>query len=120
MAKFKDFNEFANFIYKIYGVKAEFPWQEYPEFAVFRHDNKKAKWFCLFMRISGEKFGLKDKILSVINLKCDPELAQILHDDKGIFPAYHMNKKHWISVVLSVIPKSQVVDLIEESYKLSR
>lgn len=123
MAKFKDFDDLAKFMLEIYGIRAEFPFKDDNETAVFRHKSKSkksGKWFCLFMRVSGTKFGLKDENLSIINLKCDPELALILHDFKGIFPAYHMNKKHWISVILNAVPKSQVADLIEESWNLTK
>lgn len=120
MAKFSKFDEICKFIFEKYGVKEEFPFKDDDETAVFRHKNKSKKWFVLFMRISGAKFDLKDEVLSVINLKCDPELALILHDKKTIFPAYHMNKKHWISVILNTTPKSQVEDLIEESFNLTK
>ena len=124
MAKFKDFNELNEFIFDKYGVKCEFLWEKYPEFGVFRHESKgkkSGKWFCLFMWLDGDKFDLKkDEKIAVLNLKCDPELATILHDFKGILPAYHMNKKHWISVILNVLPKSQVADLIDESWNLTK
>ncbi|MBR6953145.1 MAG: MmcQ/YjbR family DNA-binding protein [Campylobacter sp.] len=124
MAKFKDFDELNEFIFDKYGVKCEFLWEKYPEFGVFRHESKgkkSGKWFCLFMQIPQNSLGvIGNKTISVINLKCNPELAVILHDNKGIFPAYHMNKKHWISVILDAVPKSQVADLIEESWNLTR
>ena len=124
MAKFKDFDELNEFIFDKYGVKCEFLWEKYPEFGVFRHESKgkkSGKWFVLFGRVSGDKFGLKNnQMQDILNLKCDPELATILHDFKGIFPAYHMNKKHWISIILDAVPKSQVADLIGESWNLTR
>ena len=123
MSKFKNFNDLSNFILTTYNIKPEFPWKDYPKFAVFRHKDSKrrGKWFMLFMEISGKKLGLQsDEILSVINLKCDPELSLILQDKKNIFSAYHMNKKHWISVILNSISKSQICDLIEQSIELTK
>ena len=120
MSKFKNFVELSKFMLDTYGIRADFPFSNDNEIGVFRH-KKSGKWFCLFMQIPQNSLGvIGNKTISVINLKCDPELAVILHDDKGIFPAYHMNKKHWISVILDAVPKSQVEDLIRESWNLTR
>lgn len=66
--------------------------------------------------------NLKEQIW-VLNLKCDPNLAPILHDFRAIFPAYHMNKRHWISVDLSAnkaknLDKNLLFELIVQSYSL--
>jgi predicted DNA-binding protein (MmcQ/YjbR family) len=55
-----------------------------------------------------------------INLKCDPDEATALCDIfKGIVPGYHMNKRHWITVVLDGrIPEAEVERLIDNSYAL--
>ena len=54
---------------------------------------------------SGSMSGLEgDTIVDVINLKCSPDDAPALCMTDGIFPAYHMNKKHWVSVVYSMVP----------------
>lgn len=120
MSKFKNFVELSKFMLDTYGVMADFPFSNDNETAVFCH-KKGGKWFCLFMQIPQSVFGeIGNKTISVINLKCDPELAVILHDNKGIFPAYHMNKKHWISIILDAVPKSQVADLIDESWNLTK
>ena len=106
-----------------YGADGEYLWDEYPNFAVFRHAGGKRKWFALLMRgLANEKLGRALPGSSdVINLKVSPDLAAILRDEKGIFAAYHMNKKHWISVNLnSKISQKTVFDLIDESFSLSK
>ena len=51
--------------------------------------------------IPREKLGLYGKKnVDVVNLKCDPLLTGSLIKDGGVFPAYHMNKEKWISVLL--------------------
>ena len=88
------------YISEVYGVTAEFPWIQYPGFAVYRHGSNK-KWFAVVMNLPMSKFGLSDdKTVDVVNLKCDPIMTGSLHKENGIFPAYHMNKSHWISVLL--------------------
>ena len=88
------------YIFDTYGVKADYPWFDAPGTAVYRHKESR-KWFGLVMTIPVSKLGLEGNLnIDVINLKCDPLLTGSLHREKGIFPAYHMNKAYWISVAL--------------------
>lgn len=88
------------YIAEAYGVTSEFPWVQYPGFAVYRHNGNK-KWFAVVMNLHKSKFGLpEDEMIDVVNLKCDPVMTGSLHKDGGIYPAYHMNKAYWISVFL--------------------
>jgi predicted DNA-binding protein (MmcQ/YjbR family) len=56
------------------------------------------------------------------NAKCDPERAVLLREEYvGILPGYHMDKKHWNTVLLDgSIPTSLVRELIDHSYELVR
>ena len=57
--------------------------------------------------------------IDVLNVNLNPELIQCLIDKKHFFPAYHMNKKHWISIVLdSDVDLNLVKSLIDESFNL--
>ena len=55
-----------------------------------------------------------------LNLKCEPEQAQVLrsmHD--SIIPGYHMNKEHWNTVILDgSLPDEVILRMIDESYQL--
>jgi predicted DNA-binding protein (MmcQ/YjbR family) len=53
-----------------------------------------------------------------VNLKCDPDLALELRDRyEQVRPGYHMNKKHWNTVVLDgVIPQVEIRKMIDHSY----
>lgn len=55
-----------------------------------------------------------------LNLKCDPNNALFLRDHhKAITPGYHMNKKHWNSVILDgSLSIDFVKSMIDESYHL--
>ena len=110
-----------SYIEEKFGAQGERIFDKHPEFAVFRHA-KNQKWFAVFMRVDGSKLGLKNaQALEILNLKCKPDLAAILRDGEQILPAYHMNKKHWISVNLSSdVEKEKVFDLIEESFILTK
>ena len=79
-----------------------------PEVAVFR---VRGKIFALYFA---------DGPAASINLKCDPAQAAALRD---LFPAvsagYHMNKKHWNTVLLDgSIPPGELTRMIDHSYRL--
>lgn len=97
------------------------PFDEDFETTVLRHKASK-KWFGILLKAPADKVGVKGEgEVDVLNLKCDPVLAKGLFEGyKGIVPAYHMNKYHWISVVLnSDVPFEVVKGLIELSYSLT-
>ncbi len=73
------------------------------------------------MKVSLTKFGFDDeKIIQVINLKCDPLMSGSLRLQEGIYPAYHMNKNSWISVFLDgSVDIEQIEFLIDMSYTLT-
>ena len=103
-----------------YGVEPEYLWQS-DDTAAIRHLDTK-KWFGAFMKdLPKNKFGLKtDEKTDVINLKCDPLISYPLLDGKGIFPAWHMNKEHWISVFLDgTVPAEEIYPLIKMSFMLT-
>ena len=106
------------YIKKKYKVSPEYPWQKYDGNAVFRHQDNR-KWFALVMNIGREKLGLAgESRVDVVNLKIDDmAFKDALIQDKGIFPAYHMNKEHWITVLLDgTVEESKVCGLIDVSF----
>lgn len=64
---------------------------------------------------------IREGSVDIINLKCDPELISLLRNEQGILPAYHMNKEHWITIVLDCpFPKEEIYKLINLSYDLTK
>lgn len=55
-----------------------------------------------------------------LSLKCDPQLAKLLREKyETVMPGYHLNKKHWNTIVLSgQLPWEEVQGLIRHSYQL--
>ncbi len=55
-----------------------------------------------------------------LSLKCDPQLAVVLRDKyETVMPGYHLNKRHWNTVLLSgQLPWEEVQGLIRHSYNL--
>ena len=88
------------------------PFQDDYETLVMKHlDNK--KWYALFMKVNGELY---------LNVKTDPDYSELLRNSyQYIIPAYHMNKQHWNTIIISdEIDISLVEELIEQSYELTR
>src|SRR5882762_6315414 len=73
-------------------------------------------------KVNGKMFALAslDDVPPRVNLKCDPDLALELRDRyEEVEPGYHMNKKHWNTVVLDgVIPEREIRKMIDDSYEL--
>jgi predicted DNA-binding protein (MmcQ/YjbR family) len=76
----------------------------------------------IVFKVEGKMFALLalDEVPPRVNLKCDPDLALELRDRyEQVRPGYHMNKKHWNTVLLDgVIPEKEVKEMIDHSYDL--
>ena len=107
-----------DYIRKKYKTEPEYLWRRYPGYAAFRHTDN-GKWFALAADVAGEKVGVPDRdTVEVVTLKADdPFFRDMIIREPGITPAYHMNKLHWITVLLDgTVPEKQVFDLIDMSW----
>jgi len=110
--------EILKHIEKKYRSKPEYLWKSYPDYAVFRHSDNR-KWFALVATVDRKKLGNDGSgEVDVINLKVDDLMYRdMLIRETGILPAYHMNKLHWITVLLDgSVPKERVSDLLDMSF----
>ena len=64
--------------------------------------------------------AMLDAVPPTVNLKCDPARAVELRERyDGVRPGYHMNKKHWNTVVLDgSVPDREVLAMVDHSYDL--
>jgi predicted DNA-binding protein (MmcQ/YjbR family) len=75
----------------------------------------------LVYKVMGKMFALTDlESFSSINLKVLPETGSELKEKyQAIMPAYHMNKKHWVTVLMdNTIPPDFIIELVDNSYEL--
>ena len=102
-----------------FGTEPEAPWEDSPDAYTFK-TAKRNKWYALFMTIPYKSLGLVAKgALDVVNIKLPPEKVLDLIDRVHFYPAYHMNKKHWITIVLDKeVDEPLVQQLLDESYGL--
>ena len=112
--------QFLEYCSNTYGTLPDYPFDEDFETAVLRHaDNR--KWYAIVMRVSRYKFGLdSDEVIDVVNLKLPTEMFGSFGAADGVYPAYHMNKLHWISVLLPDAPDDVVQFLTNVSFEATR
>ena len=73
------------------------------------------------MTIPKNRLGeYSDKIVDIVNVKYDPIMLGSLLEEKGFYPAYHMNKEHWITICLDgSVDDEKILSLIDISYDLT-
>lgn len=76
----------------------------------------------LVFKVKGKIFLLLslDEVPHRFNVKCDPEKAiQLREDYSSVLPGYHMNKKHWNTIVVDgALPNAFIKEMIDHSYDL--
>ena len=117
-------NRLTQAILDHFQVKPDFPWEHsarYQSYGAFRHRSNR-KWFALIMNVKREVLD-KDgntSLIDILNVKIPPAQGDELRKIPGIYPAYHMNHKTWISVVLDeTLPDEKILELIDTSYQLT-
>ena len=137
-------DDYIAWIKSKFGAEPDYPWpDDAPYSFVFRCPNE--KWFALVMRIKYRQLGLisgqakncsrnffnasqlntgcqqpyTDENVWVVNMKADQDDIPNLIDHKSIFPAWHMNKKHWITVLLTAVTDfDKLCELTDKSFTL--
>lgn len=113
-------NRIMEKILQKYKVEPDFPWAKgkYKSYGVFRHKDTK-KWFAIIMDISWHSL-LKNKnfaTVDIINLKV--EFVEYFKN-KGIYPAYHMDKENWVSITLDETLEDDVItNIIDLSFNVT-
>ena len=96
----------------------EYLWEKSPDTAVLRHEDSQ-KWYAVLMRIPWDRLDKgREGLVEAVNLK-NNQVADLL-SQKGIYPAFHMNKRYWISLALDdSLSDNEVLDLLEISWNLT-
>lgn len=101
-----------------YGNQLEYLWEKSPDTAVLRHEDNQ-KWYAILMRIPWDRLDKgREGLVEAVNLKHD-QVADLLSQN-GIYPAFHMNKRYWISLPLDdTLTDEKVLELFERSWFLT-
>ena len=109
--------DFLRYCLDTYGTSPDYPFDEDFETAVLRHTDNR-KWYAIVIKVSRRKFGFKsDVVIEVVNLKLPTEMFGATD---GVYHAYHMNKLHWISVLLPDAPNDIVQFLVNVSFEVTK
>ena len=113
-------SEIIDYCNNKYGENHANPFKKHPDILAFI--NEKNKWYALLLDVEYNKLNKNTDIttkVKILNVKYPTDRILEIIDNKNIFPAYHMNKKHWISVVLDKNIKLETIkELIGISYTL--
>ena len=111
-------NRIMALVQEKYGNQLEYLWEKSPDTAVLRHEDNQ-KWYAILMRIPWDRLDKgRDGLVESVNLKHD-QVADLL-SLMGIYPAFHMNKRYWISLPLDdTLSDEQIVKLFERSWFLT-
>ena len=113
-------SEIIDYCNNKYGENHANPFKKHSDILAFI--NEKNKWYALFLEVEYNKLNKNTNIttkVKILNLKYPTDNISDIIDNQNIFPAYHMNKKHWISVVLDKNIKLETIkELIDISYSL--
>ncbi len=103
---------------RLFGTVPDAPFDDGGESLALRAGN--GKWYALLMTVDGEKLdGEKRGPVRVMNLKVDPLKRESFLDGGHFFPAYHMNKTHWMTVLLDDgLDWEKAERILAESFRL--
>ena len=107
-------NRITQYIKEKYNRQPIFLWESAPNYGVFK---KQEKWFGIIMNIEKNKIiGKDNKEIEIMNLKLDEETKEYIKQ-KGIYEAYHMSKKNWVTIILDdTLEDKYIRELIDKSY----
>ena len=112
-------NRIADLIYNKYQDEPYYEWDETPDCGVYKNKDTK-KWYGIIMNIGKDKINDGEGKIDVLNVKLNENKIKELIKTKKYFPAYHMNKKYWITIPLdNRLDDRGIMQQIEESYAYS-
>ena len=113
-------DELLKYCSEAYGTIPDCPFEDDFVTTVLRHSDTR-KWYGIVMQVSRHKFGFdSDEMIDVVNVKLPVEMFGSFGKGDGVYPAYHMNKLHWISVLLPNASDDVVKFLINVSFEATK
>ena len=99
--------EIFQYVKEQYGTEPEYLWKKDPDSAVI-------------MAVEKKILGLEeDGNIDILDVKCDPDLVGMIIQTYGFLPGYHMNKQHWITILLDdSVSEAKTLDFLDMSYDL--
>lgn len=113
--------EIIRYVREKYGDELEFLWEKFPDNAIWRRKDNE-KWYGALLTVKASKLALDgDSMIEILDLRIKTEDIEATIDNKSFFMGYHMNKKHWYTLLLDgSIPTDEICRRIDESYLLTK
>lgn len=109
-----------DYIFNQYEGVPEFLWERLPQFCAYRLKENK-KWYAILGTVPRNKVDANATTceeIEVLNVKVDSKQIQEILALDGIHPAYHMNKKNWISIILDdTLKDEEIQQRLDYSYQ---
>ena len=111
----------TEYIVKTYGAQPEYLWDKTPNACVFRRSDNR-KWFAAVLTVKRDRLGLSgSNEEEIVDFRVDPAELPNLIDHERYFAGYHMNKKHWATVILNgSVPQDELFERIDKSYRIAK
>lgn len=107
------------YISEKYQDAPEFLWKNLPTYAVFRKKQSN-KWYAIIGTVPLNKVNKNSnssEIVEIINVKVNKDKIKEVLQQKGIYEAFHMNKKNWVTIIFDKTLKDfEIEHFIDESY----
>ena len=110
-----------SYVYSKYGDELEYLWKKFSDNAIWRRKDNQ-KWYGAILTVKANKLGLNsDANIEILDLRIKTEEIEGTIDNKSFFTGYHMNKKHWYTVLLDgSVSTEEISKRIDESYALAK
>ena len=114
--KSKQEKEVIEYIKNKYDDEFEFLWEKSNNAIVRNKENN--KWYAAILTVSKDKLGIdSNEVVDIIDLKMLPKDIEEIVDNENYFLGYHMNKKHWITIILDGrVEIEKIYEFIDMSY----
>ena len=114
-------DKIINYTYTLPNSTLDRPFKKHPDYLVFRHRHNQ-KWYGMLMNVAYSQLNLPNEgAVDILNVKLSPELVELLRNKPGYTAAYHMNKEHWLTILLDeTCEKEHLFQLLEDSYYLTK
>ncbi len=104
----------------LYKSNPEFLWESTPSNGILRREDS-GKWYAAILTIPKNKLGFQSsQSVEIVNMHATPDTVRELLRKDGFYPAWHMNKKSWYTVILDGSVDDTVLHaLLSDSYRLA-
>ncbi|KGB22496.1 MmcQ/YjbR family DNA-binding protein [Acetobacter tropicalis] len=109
-----------SYVKRKYDTIPDHSFHYFPDYIALRHEDRET-WFGLILNVPRQTLKLSEGgNVDILDVKCRPENIQDYLTTEGIVPAYHMNKSHWISILLDgSVSDALIENLIDVSFELT-